>query len=80
MKTSKAAKAYALASQGIFTIAFLVGLGLLIGFWIDWNSFWPALLATVGAIMGVIIFISYLFYILKDEEKEKLNNDNGTKD
>ena len=79
MKYSKTAKAYALASQGIFTIVLLLGLGLLIGFLIDRNSFWPALLATIGALMGVIIFVMYLLYIIKDEEKDN-KHDKGTKD
>ena len=79
MKYGKAAKAYALASQGIFTIVFLLGLGFLIGFLIDKESFWPPLLATIGALMGVIIFVMYLLYILKDEEKEK-KDDKGSKD
>ena len=79
MKYKNAAKVYALASQGIFTIVLLLGAGLLIGFLIDKNSFWPALLGTLGAIMGVIIFVMYLLYILKDDEKEN-QNDTGSKD
>ncbi len=70
MKVSKYAKFYALATQGILTMLTLLGIGFLIGYKIDKNSFWPPLLACIGMLCGLVIFISYLLYLVKGEDKK----------
>lgn len=73
MKYKSQARFYALASQGIMTILTLTGLGYLIGYLINKESVLKGILAAVGAVFGVCIFVSYLLYELKCEEKEKEN-------
>lgn len=70
MKASKYAKFYALATQGILTMVVLLGVGFFIGYKIDKNSFWPPLLAVIGMLCGLVIFISYLLYLAKGEDKK----------
>lgn len=70
MKISKIAKFYSLATQGILTMIVLLLIGLFIGYKIDKNSFWPPLLACVGMLCGLVIFVSYLLYLLKDEDRK----------
>lgn len=79
MKFNSLAKTYALATQGILTMVVMLGLGYLIGYLIDKDSAWPAILAVVGVICGLVTFISYLLYLIKEEEKRK-KNDQGPKD
>lgn len=73
MKIKSQARFYALASQGIVTIITLTGLGYFIGYLINKESVLKGILAVVGAILGVCIFVSYLLYELKCEEREKEN-------
>ncbi len=70
MKYSKYVKFYVLATQGILTMLILLVVGFFIGYKIDKDSFWPPLLACVGVICGLIIFISYLLYLSKEEDKK----------
>ncbi|MBR3617899.1 MAG: hypothetical protein IKN46_04415 [Acholeplasmatales bacterium] len=79
MKLNSLARTYALATQGIITMVVMLGLGYLIGYKIDKNSAWPAILAVVGVICGLVTFVSYLLYLIKTEEKEKKKNDQGPK-
>ncbi len=79
MKFNSLAKTYALATQGILTMVVMLGLGYLIGYLIDKESAWPAILAVVGVLCGLVTFISYLLYLIKEEEKRK-KNDQGPKD
>ena len=79
MKFNSLAKTYALATQGILTMVVMLGRGYLIGYLIDKDSAWPAILAVVGLICGFVIFVSYLLYLIKEEEKRK-KNDQGPKD
>lgn len=79
MKFNSLAKTYALATQGILTMVVMLGLGYLIGYLIDKDSAWPAILAVVGVICGLVTFVSYLLYLIKEEEKRK-KNDQGPKD
>ena len=65
MKFNSLAKTYALATQGILTMVVMLGLGYLIGYLIDKDSAWPAILAVVGVLCGLVTFISYLLYLIK---------------
>ena len=84
MKVGKYANTYAMASQGIISMAVLGIIGFFIGRWIDKHSVWPAILAIVGVLFGLFTLVGNLIYILKQEEKEKqkqlnkeeLNEDN----
>ena len=80
MKFSNLAKTYAIATQGFFSLVIMTGLGYLIGYLIDKKSILPVILAVVGLLIGLFIFVSYLLYIIKQDEKEKKKNDKGTKD
>ena len=73
MKVKKYAKYYSLGTQGIFTMVILLFLGYYIGYKINKDSPWPAILVVVGVLIGLFTFVSYLLYILKCEEKEKKN-------
>ena len=79
MKFNSLAKTYALATQGILTMVVMLGLGYLIGYLIDKESAWPAILAVVGVLCGLVTFISYLLYLIKEEEKRKKKDDQGPK-
>lgn len=76
MKLGKAAKTYTLATQGIFSMVVFLVIGFLIGWFIDKNSAWPAILAVVGLLIGLFSFITYLLYLLKEDDKEKKNKEN----
>ncbi len=80
MKFNSLAKTYALATQGILTMVVMLGLGYLIGYKIDKDSAWPAILAVVGVLCGLFTFVTYLLYLIKEEEKRKKKNDQGPKD
>ena len=58
MKFNSLAKTYALATQGILTMVVMLGLGYLIGYLIDKESAWPAILAVVGVLCGLVTIIS----------------------
>lgn len=73
MKLGKAAKTYTLATQGIFSMVVFLVIGFLIGWFIDKNSAWPVILAVVGLFIGLFSFITYLLYLLKDDDKNKKN-------
>ena len=73
MKLYKAAKTYTLATQGIFSMVVFMALGFLIGWLINKDSVWPVILAVVGLLIGLFSFITYLLYLLKDDEKNKKN-------
>jgi hypothetical protein len=79
MKFNSLAKTYALATQGILTMVVMLGLGYLIGYKINKDSALPAILAVVGVLCGLFTFVSYLLYLIKEEEKEKKKNDQGPK-
>ncbi len=71
MKFSKYAKYYAVGTQGIISIVALLLLGYFIGYKIDKSSIWPGVLASIGAICGLISFIVTILKVLKEEEKTK---------
>lgn len=75
MKYSKYAKFYALATQGILTMVVLLFIGFFIGYKINKDSFWPPLLACIGMLCGLVIFISYLLYLGKEEDKKNESKD-----
>lgn len=60
MKIGKYAKIYAVVTQGLISMVVL----LLLGYWIGtklWpNTVWPGVIATFGAIAGLINFIRML--------------------
>ena len=84
MKINKLATTYSLATQGIFSMVCFLALGYFIGWLIDKDSPLKAILAVVGVIIGLFIFVSNLLYILKEDEKErkkdKLEASNDKKD
>ena len=73
MKFGKYAKYYSIGTQGIFSMVLFLVIGYYIGYKIDKDSPWPAILAVIGMLIGLFIFISYLLYLLKEVEKEKKN-------
>ena len=79
MKLGKAAQTYTLATQGIFSMVVFLVIGFLIGWFIDKNSAWPVILAVVGLFIGLFSFITYLLYLLKDDDKNKKNAVNEEK-
>ena len=75
MKFKKFAKYYLIATQGLATIIGLTIVGLIIGYKLDKNSFWPAVLAVVGMLAGLS---SFIYYLLKYQQKiDKDNNKEG---
>lgn len=81
MKLNKAAKTYTLATQGIFSMVIFTALGFLIGWLINKESVWPVILAVVGLLIGLFSFITYLLYLIKEDEKEKkISQNNGDDD
>ena len=48
----------------------LMGAGFGIGYLIDKNSFWPPVLAAIGVLVGLCIFISYILYLSKGEDNK----------
>ncbi len=71
MKFGKWIKYYVVATQGIVTIVVLLLLGFWLGRYIDKDSFWPGLLAALGAICGLVSFVYLLLRMLKEEGKRK---------
>ncbi len=69
-KATKYATFYALATQGILTMLILMGVGFGIGWLIDKESFWAPLLRVVGILIGLVIFISYILFLSKGEDKK----------
>ena len=71
MKIKKVTTTYALATQGIFSMICFGLIGFGIGWLIDKSSPWPAILAVVGVLLGLVTFISNLLYLLHQDEKER---------
>ena len=69
MKITKYAKFYALGTQGILTMVVLGAIGYFIGYKIEKDSFWAPVLAVVGVLCGLVSFIGYLLYLIKEEKK-----------
>ncbi len=69
-RATKFATFYAMATQGILSMIVLMGVGFGIGYLIDKDSFWPPVLAAVGVLFGLGIFISYLLYLSKGEDNK----------
>ncbi|MGL4949095.1 MAG: hypothetical protein ACRC5M_01845 [Anaeroplasmataceae bacterium] len=61
--TSEFAKAYALLSQGLAVILVLGVGGFFLGRWINRDSALSGILAIVGVIIGIVIFITYALKI-----------------
>lgn len=72
MKFKNFAKYYIIATQGLCTVISLTFVGLLIGYKINKESIWPAILAVVGMLCGLISFIFYLLKYQKNSEKNKV--------
>ena len=53
----------------------LLFIGFFIGYKINKDSFWPPLLACIGMLCGLVIFISYLLYLGKEEDKKNESKD-----
>lgn len=71
MKSQNLAKLYAVATQGILTMLVLAGLGYFVGYQIDSTSAWPPILAVAGVLIGLVIFISYLIQLDKENKKHE---------
>lgn len=72
---SELAKLYAVVTQGFITIIVLIGLGYFIGYKIDKESVWPAVLAVVGGIAGIIGLITTLIKLkIGGEDKNGRNS------
>ena len=73
MKFKNFAKYYIIATQGICSVIALTFVGLILGYKIDKESVWPAILAVVGMLCGLSSFIYYLLKYQKrlDKNKEK---------
>lgn len=71
MKIGKYAKYYAIATQGIVSMIVLLLAGFFIGRAIDKDSIWPGILAAIGAIIGLILFIITLLKLMNEEDKKK---------
>ena len=69
-KATKFATFYRMATQGILTMLVLMGVGFGIGYLIDKDSFWPPVLAALGVLVGLGIFISYMLYLSKGEDNK----------
>lgn len=76
MRFSKYAKFYVLATQGIITMVVLALIGFFIGRAINKQSIWPGVLATIGALCGLVSFICTLLKLLKEEDKVKNESKN----
>ncbi len=74
---NKMLQAYAIFSQGLFTMIVLGGLGFFIGYKIDKKSAYPGLLAVLGAIIGLIYFILLVYknHYFDDEKPDNKNSD-----
>ena len=71
MQIGKAANTYALATQGIFSmIIFAVG-GYCVGYFAIDSVLWGIILAIIGLLLGVFMFVGNLMYLLKKAEDEK---------
>ena len=66
-KFIKGFKFYSVATQGILTMLLLCVVGMYIGYNIDADSLWPGVLGAVGVLCGLIILITYLLYLVKEE-------------
>lgn len=71
MNLSKGIKYYVIATQGLLTMIVLTLIGYYIGYLIDKESFWPGVIAAIGAIIGLVYFIRLLLKIMKEEDKKK---------
>ena len=80
MNLGKYAKIYSLSTQGILSIGVYSIIGYFIGYAINKDSYWPVLLAVIGMILGLGTFISYMLYLIKEEEKQKKKNEQKTDD
>lgn len=66
-KFTKGAKFYVIATQGLLTMVILCVIGMYIGYKIDSESAWPAILGALGVLIGLVILITYLLYLIKEE-------------
>ncbi len=57
---SNVIKFYAVATQGIFTILVLALVGFLLGRYVIKEDTWAAILAVIGGLIGVVVFIGTL--------------------
>jgi phosphotransferase system glucose/maltose/N-acetylglucosamine-specific IIC component len=70
-------RAYAIFSQGLFTMIVLGGLGFFIGYKIDKKSAYPGLFAVLGALIGLVyfIFLVYKNHYFDDKKPDNKNSD-----
>lgn len=61
MKKSNYATIYAVVTQGFFTMLVLCGIGFLIGHYLIKSNIWAGVLAVIGALIGLVIFLEMLY-------------------
>ncbi len=78
---SSAVKAYAIFSQGIFTMITLGVIGFFIGYKIDKKSALQGVLAVIGCLIGLVYFICLVYknHYFDNIPKKKDEGDDGEK-
>ena len=61
VKYSEYAQIYAVVTQGFLMMIVVAGIGYLIGHYAIGQDTWAAILAVIGGLVGLFIFISLLF-------------------
>ncbi len=64
-------KSYSLVTQGILNIIVLAGIGFLIGYFIDKQGILSGILAFIGLIIGLVLFV--ITTLRLDGEKDGRN-------
>lgn len=60
-KVSELAQVYSVVTQGFFMMIVIAGIGFAIGKWGMKSEIWAAIYAVLGALIGLVIFISILW-------------------
>ena len=76
-KASKYATIYSVVTQGFIMMVVIAAIGFLIGKYAIKEEHWAAILAVIGALIGLVIFIKLLFDLNKvvGDNDEKSGSD-----